>query len=203
MKKSLLWLSLVAVLVVAARADAQEDGTRFGVGVSLNPSALLVEDGFQAFFLPFGFGDIYFPIIVSERFKLEPQLGLFRFSSETKSDGFTSESSMTLWRLGAGLFYRLPASESLSAYVGPRFILLLSSESFKWDGEEDEISETDISIGAALGGEYFFSSHFSLGGEFQLNYLILGEPEDEEPDTFELDRSIISNNGLILLRWYF
>ncbi|MGD8867764.1 MAG: outer membrane beta-barrel protein [Gemmatimonadales bacterium] len=200
MKRSLEWLTFVLVLFLAAPASAQDKAGKFGIGVSLEPSALVAED-FDAFFLPFGFGDIYFPINAGEQIKIEPQLGLFRFSSEATADGFSSKQTITIWRLGAGIFYRLPASESLTAYVGPRFVFLFSSESDEFDGSADDSSATDISIGAALGGEYFFSSHFSIGGEFQLNYVSLGDPDGN--DTVDQSRSIISNNGLILLRWYF
>ena len=126
MKTTLICLPLLAIVLVAPRAGAQDAGARFGIGVSLNPSVVVAGD-IESFFLPFGLGDVYVPIMIGERLKLEPQLGLFRFSSKFSDSGFTSESTFTVWRLGTGIFYRLPASESFSAYLGPRFELLLSS----------------------------------------------------------------------------
>jgi hypothetical protein len=71
--------------------------------------------------------------------------------------------------LGDGVFYRLPTTASLTAYVGLRFVLLFRSKSGEFYESQEDASATDVSIGAALGREYFFSSHFSIGGEFQIN----------------------------------
>ncbi len=46
-------------------------------------------------------------------------------------------------------------------------------------------SKTDFFIGPAIGGEYMFNKHFSLGGEINLNYISIGH-YDSEGECFKL-----------------
>lgn len=198
--RSKLAFSLLVLLVLAATARAQDGGNRVGIGVSLIQGALIAdleELQFGATFL----SNIYVPIIVGRSFKLEPEIGFLRFSE----DGEFAEETITQWRFGIGAFYYMRAAESLRAYVGPRLGLQLTSMTDE-NGGKYEFDETDLLIGIALGGEYFFSDNFSLGGEIQLNYTSFGEPSykiDGVEQEMDLGRSLINNNGLILLRWYF
>jgi hypothetical protein len=198
--KSKLSLPLLAALLLAAPAQAQPEGTKFGIGVSLIQS-VIAPDFEELQFGTVALSNIYVPIIIGSSFKLEPEIGFYRLSEEED----TFEGTLTQWRFGLGAFYYLPAAASVRVYVGPRVGLQLTSLS----AEEDvdlEFGETDFVFGLALGGEYFFSDHFSLGGEVQLNYVSLGEPDvevDGVDQDFDLSRNFISNNGLILMRWYF
>ena len=67
------------------------------------------------------------------------------------------------------------------------------------------MTQTRRVLELATGGEYLFSSHFSLGGEVGLNYITGDEPEETPPppNPVEQDESILTTNALILLRWYF
>ena len=83
--KSRFLLAGVAMLTIAATADAQERGVTFGIGTSLNPIAIAGE----LVLLPVGLGNLYFPLIIGSSFKLEPEFGLLRLSEKTP-DGPTS-----------------------------------------------------------------------------------------------------------------
>jgi hypothetical protein len=197
------WLSVLAFIFCATTAYAQDEGPKAGIGLSLNPPTLgaLDLDGGVTINtgLPFDFGNFYFPIVVSPKFKIEPEFGLFRASIKYQDGGFTDEEKATILRLGLGLFYVFPTKGDLRGYVGPRLGFIYTTAS---DNGSD-VSETDWVLGLALGGEYFFSSHFALGGEAQLNYIRLGKPDSDDGGDYDLSRHVISTHGLILVRWYF
>ncbi len=202
--KSRLSLAGVAMLTIAATADAQERGVTFGIGTSLNPIA--IGDG-NLVLLPVGLGNIYFPLIIGSSFKLEPEFGLLRLSEKTTDGTTSSESSATLTRLGIGAFWVTPIRESFRAYVGPRVGIVRNSESSRsGTGPERKVTQTNLVLELATGGEYLFSSHFSLGGEVRLGYINVGEPKvtpAPAPTPFDQSASILTTNALILLRWYF
>ena len=188
--RSKLWLSLVAVLALATTANAQGDGAKIGIGVSISPlSSLALTDGGVT--VPGGAFAFYVPINIGENFKVEPELGFFRY----KASQGDNESTDTQWRFGTGLFYVFSERESLRPYVGPRLGIVSTSE--KFNDESD--TQTDFFVGLALGAEYYFSSHFTLGGEFQFSYVNIGSPEGAD----DLSRNLFGSNGLIFVRWYF
>ena len=126
--KSRLSLAGIAMLTIAATADAQERGVTFGIGTSLNPTAIFAGDGDLALF-NVGLGNLYFPLIIGSSFKLEPEFGLLRLSEKTTDGTTSSESSATLTRLGIGAFWVTPIRESFRVYVGPRVGIVRNSES--------------------------------------------------------------------------
>ena len=83
---------------------------------------------------------------------------------------------------------------SMNYYYGIDIGAILSSQS----SSSTDRSKTDFYIGPAIGGEYMFSDNFSLGGEIQVNYIKLGNfDEDSDAST-----SLVSTRGKIILRWY-
>ncbi len=204
--KSRLWLAGVAMLTIAPTADAQERGVTFGIGTSLNPTAIFASGDGNILLLPVGLGNIYFPLIIGSSFKLEPEFGLLRLSEKTTDGTTSSESSATLTRLGIGAFWVAPIRESFRAYVGPRVGIVRSSESSRFGTQpERKVTQTDLVLELATGGEYLFSSHFSLGGEVRLGYINMGKRKVTPPPPFPFEQSgsILTTNALILLRWYF
>jgi hypothetical protein len=97
--------------------------------------------------------DIMVPIWLSERFTIAPAIGIV-WAEDAGSD----------IRIGIAPRYYL-RKEALSPYVGLRLGALMNSPS-------NGSSTTDILIGGAFGGEYFFSEYFSLGVEAQANMVI-------------------------------
>ncbi len=203
--KSRLSLAGIAMLAIAATADAQERGVTFGIGTSLNPTAIFAGNGDLALF-NVGLGNLYFPLIIGSSFKLEPEFGLLRLSEKTTDGTTSSESSATLTRLGIGAFWVTPIRESFRVYVGPRVGIVRNSESSSFGtGPERKVTQTNFILELATGGEHLFSSHFSLGGEVRLTYINVGERKvtpSPPPSPSEQSSSILTTNALILLRWY-
>ena len=208
--KSRLSFAGAAILTIAATVDAQERGVALGIGVSLNPAAIA---GGNQVLLPVGLGNLYFPLIIGSSFKLEPEFGLLRLSEKTTAGTTSTESSATLTRLGIGAFWVTPIRESFRAYVGPRVGIVRNSESSRFGTQpESKVTQTNLVLELATGGEHLFSSHFSLGGEVRLGYINVGEskvtptpptPTPTPPPPVDRSESILTTNALILLRWYF
>ena len=97
--------------------------------------------------------DIMVPIWLGERFTLAPVFGIA-----------WAEDAGSELRIGVAPRYYL-RKDVLSPYLGLRVGALINSPA-------DASSTTDIIIGAASGGEYFFSEYFSLGVEAQANLAI-------------------------------
>lgn len=197
--KSKLWLPTLLLVFLAAPAQAQSPW-KLGIGISLN-QVLADLDEESAFAIPIN--NLHFPVAFGEHLLLEPEVGMTRGKQTVEVLGIRQEFRATIWRLGIGIFYRFPATEDLRVYLGPRFKWMRTTASEDDGTEKTEFAETDISIGAAAGGEYFFSSHFSLGGEAQFNYIDLGEPDVEIGDVVDLRRKIFTTDTLVMIRWYF
>jgi hypothetical protein len=103
--------------------------------------------------------------------------------------------------LGTVLAY-VNTNESLNYYYGIDLGVILTSvsneSSYLGSTETSDLSKTDFYIGPAIGGEYMFSNNFSLGGEIQVNYISIGNFDDNSDDS----TSAISTRGKIILRWY-
>jgi hypothetical protein len=209
----------LAVLAFAFSTAAAQNAPRtFGVGVSLNPSALVVSEDAGNLFLPVGFTNITLPITISENFRIEPEFGILTTNSYDEASGLPTvsrDNTTSATRFGTGIFYRMPIAESFAAYAGPRVGLQLINNTVEAvdQGETSTRtrSQTNIHFGGAVGGEYMLSQHFSLGAEAQLNYVSMGEitttyePEPIAPPTEggESSQSLFATNALIFARFYF
>lgn len=101
--------------------------------------------------------DILFPIWTGENNVIAPSVGAIYI-----------EDSGTDLRLGLLDRIYFNATKSLKPFLGLRAGVLLSLP----DGGDNA---TDFIIGLLGGGEYFFSNHFSVGVEAQLNMSISDE----------------------------
>ena len=166
---------------------------------------MIVSGDQSTLMLPVGFGNIYVPIIAGPHLKIEPEVGIWRTSSSSSATGSSGSSTSTLLRVGIGVFQFARVGGGTALYIGPRVAMVRSSSSFTYSGGTPASShQTNWSFGLAIGGEHFFSPHFSFGGEVQLNYVKIGdqvdEPSSNNPSTS--DSHIIANNGLIFIRLY-
>lgn len=113
---------------------------KFGIGVSLfslNDAINSSNGGFAS--------SIYFPINVSDQFRLEPEIALF------------SSKYTDFHNIGLG-FFKLENSKELLLKYGAR-VGVMSNDMFH--------------ISPTLGAEYFLSPRFSLGAEAQLRILFV------------------------------
>lgn len=203
--------TLALVVLAASPAVAQESRAatagRIGIGVTVNPTTVLADESLG--FLPLGVTNFVLPIRVSSRVTLEPEFGVFRFTEdETAAGGFENETTLSNYRIGFGLLFNLADRAALIPYVGPRAGVVLTSleESSTFGGTTTTTSQdqTGFYFGGALGAQHFFTRHFSLGGDVQLLYTTISYDETASGGTPpDRSQSLISTNGLVMLRWFF
>ncbi len=204
MRRASILLFTGAIILVMANAlfaleESPQKATRFGIGVTLGRNLALFDDEGEAFFLPAGLSNFYFPVLMPQGFRLEPEFGYWRYSYSSEN-GFEYSRSYSNLRFGLGVF-PMRQTDKVVLYYGLRLGLIFTSWSEESNGDKEDDSRTDFSIGPALGGEYFFSDHLSLGGEAQLNYIFVGQWDYD--DDIDRSESIISNRALLFVRWYY
>lgn len=191
------------LIVLPAVLTAQDSGTRFGFGVTMLQDIVIVES--EMISLPLNFNNLAC-IIRGENYRIEPRIGLLTYSYERTSSESNSETSASQIRLGVAAAYE-NVHGPMHYYYGLNigFILESESSSNSYSTSGVDASKTDFFIGPLVGGEYMLNEDFSLGGEFQLNYIGLGEWEDSNdtnPSDVERSTSYISTRAMIHLRWY-
>ncbi len=197
MKTMLRLAAVVAAVALAVPAAAQESTSgRVGIGVGLPTSELgaLFTGGDAT--LP---AQIYVPINLLPNLRVEPQIGIL---SVDRDDTF----ELSVWSIGAGVFYMMPLGQQAQLYVGPRLVLSLFNEK-DWDGPFDvtEREGTDLYIAAALGGELQPHPRISVGAEAQLGYFNIGDRDvtrTGNPTVTEPGGSSIQTQGVIFVRVY-
>lgn len=202
-------MSLLA-LVSASTLGAQEPGkSMFGLGVTFNPGALLIPGEPDVILTQSGFNNILVPIRTST-LTFEPEFGLNRTSVEreiqTGPTTFTKvKAKASVKRIGAGLLKQFARRDNLEPYLAPRLgFIFTSTEEPSGTSSTIKVSSTNFYFTGAAGAQYFLSSHFSLGGEAQLTYTKLGEP-DVTGTSFpgsQQSGSTITTLGVIAIRWY-
>ncbi len=173
MKKTLRLAAVVAAVALAVPAAAQEQRRTLGIGASINPDAS---------FSPTV--EIYVPINLGQ-LRLEPSIGIF---TQDRDGPGNDTSDVTL---GIGAFYVMPLAAQADMYVGGRLKLNFASVD---DGVNDD-SDTDLTVAAALGGEYYLVPQLSLGLEAQLGLYQRGDVSGDDSGLF--------TTGLGFLRFYF
>lgn len=205
---ALFFLSLSVIAQEQGGGTGQPSKTRVGVGISLEPLKLFaIGSGFVSNAqTPV---NIYVPIALGRSTTIEPEFGIFSFSSESGSSGSTNKTSASVIRFGAGILMSIASSSSVRVYAGPRIGVYLvnseSSSSSAYGSSSSETSETDLTFGAGLGGEYLISEQMSVGGEALITYYSFGEPKrtPSSSSSSSFSQSMITSNVLFFLRWYF
>lgn len=203
---------LLAAAPLAAQQAAGAAGPRIGLGLTLNATNLLVFDSDELLFLPAGFNNFLVPIQVNQRLTVEPEFGVFHSSASSSGSGSSSSSRSTNLRVGVGLLTSMAERGGLRPYFGPRVGVVRSSSSshstFSGGGSSDLTSKQNSWYASGVvGAQYFFSRHFSLGGEAQLTYLHLGQPEETgaggPSPSVERHQSILGTAGVVMVRCFF
>lgn len=165
----------------AQPAQPASQSPRIGLGVSLGPAQ--PQTGTPA-------TDLYLPIDVGN-LRIEPSLGIY---SLAVGDGGSHESVVDV---GCGVFYVVRPTRDFDFYVGPRLFLGFDGAS---DAAGDSAAGVDVRLVAAVGGEWFATSHLSIGAEAQLGWAIgpaLGAGGFLRPSY-----TSIATNGLLFVRLY-
>jgi len=202
--KTILTTLLSLTLTILLFPQQEDNNLQLGLGVSLSSELSMYsvygEIGEQQIITqPINMAN-FSMIIKGSFFRFEPILGYFTTSSDYSGVGYSSERSNSNVRLGAVIAFNNDPIESVDFYYGVDFGFILSSYSrtSSISNESTDDSKTDFFIGPAVGGEYMFNRHFSLGGEINLNYISFGQ-YDSGNGTSEW---AISTRGVIYLRWY-
>ena len=194
--------ALLAIALCASAVEAQKPGV-MGIGITIGPADVPSSSEevplSSALLVPLNFG----------AFRLEPSLGITRMSLSSPDPFGGSddlEETQSVISFGVGAYYMTSLGDGFTLYGGPRFGILRSSSSEEGGGSpKQSVTSTDKFIGAAVGGEHFFSRHFSIGAEGRLTYYIAGEPEFDPDPGFETDfsASLTTTSGLFVARFYF
>jgi hypothetical protein len=194
---------------VKAQDERDPEKISFGIGVELYPMALAGD--FQSRFQQGGFANFIAPIQLGPHILIEPELGIYIYNQDqTLPDSVKEHSDQSIVRTGFGVFYSNEPDKSFEWYLGAR-LGILSSESHTTHSPVTT-SHAEFShqwgafyTGAAFGVEYFFSPHFAIGGELQINHIGYGAPIiDGVPWTpNDSTHSVWSTNASVTARFYF
>lgn len=215
MRKKLLLcaLGILTLCLTAAGQELVQAGsppeTRVGVGISFEPMKIFPAGNMMVTALtPV---NIHIPLNVGGTVTIEPEFGIYSYSDESSTAGYTTTETYSLTHLGAGVLVTVAGDQSARIYVGPRVGFFLWKEKqqttpLPYPGyTQSETSEADVTIAGCVGGEYSVAKNMSVGGEALVTYFILGNPEKTPAPTTptEYSRSMFMTNVLFIVRWYF
>lgn len=202
--KTLALSTLVALLFVSTVAAAQRNTLYVGIGVALNPVAIVVNN--TDMFLPVGLMNIYVPLQISPHLRVEPECGILSIRDNTTGNNAIQQQTWQYVRFGTGVFYTWQPIASTQLYTGVRGGLLRHTTARETTNDiipKRESAQWSYYTGLCLGGEYYFSPHFSLGAEAQLYYVYIGNRNSTPLAQGEAVRSILTNNATVCVRLYF
>ncbi|OQX95237.1 hypothetical protein B6I21_06470 [candidate division KSB1 bacterium 4572_119] len=199
--KKILTILLISICVFAftsntmAQTNQVAKKPKIGIGVSISD----IKDIYQLFSSGPTAPQIFFPVKFSSSFMIEPGFGYF----QVKEEGGSSESTTSIYSFGIGLF-PMNHNGSLTYYYGIRLGLTGGSSKYEYSSgdytDEEKSTISGYFAAPAVGAEYFFSEHFSLGGEAQFRYITYTEEEDGEDDS---TYTMMGTRTLLFIRWYF
>lgn len=215
--KTQCWIYLILVVftlnanTLFAQEDMSTEKLSIGLGVALGKELFSIYELDGNVSLP-DFPSFYVPIQLSKSFRIEPEIGYFRYSIENDLE----ESSAVLV-LGCGLFYTHWHGKA-NIYFGGRFELYRYSSQvadydLEWNGDSYDWIQTaghdyttsNWVLSPAIGSEYFICPNkLSLGGEIQLNYTIVGDLKvDGESVDEDYTEHLLKTKTLFFIRWFF
>ena len=200
-------MNKILVAVVAATLSTEAAAVDFGVGVSAKS-----DDSW-----------IYFPIEITQRFRLEPSVRFSQTEShlETEDTFFGTRSSTRVdtdtdqLQVGLGVFGVLPVKESVRVYYGVRAAYIdadtsstqvtrlespfsVSEETFKRENSAD-----GYRVAPTLGFEYFVTAHFSIGGEAEWFYQEIDQKTQDDQDDVRIDQDSNGTDTHLVVRYRF
>lgn len=184
-------LGLVCLVIFSMIAHAQEKNVEnsvvsVGLGVAIGPETVAFSSSGETDSpdVPLLYIFNFVVPIRFQHFKIEPEIGYAYFTySEPLFSGRGEDDHASIFRVGTGIYYLIPAATGALAYVGPKFGVQAYNQSQKEidslngigiETRTDESSRTDLFLGLTFGGEYLFTRAFSLGVEAEVEYLSHG-----------------------------
>jgi hypothetical protein len=187
---NLVILLAIITLVTGGGVLAQEEPERqprkFGIGIERSDVSALEDRGGDYQGVVTGF---YLPIQATPKTRFEPKIGILRYADTEREDSYT--------RLDALVgYFGLITRGDYQFYYGARAGFLVRV--IKSQDEGDSFSTWTQRRGyltPAIGGEYYFSPYFSLGGEARLVFSSFDEDE-------EARQSFMASEIAVMIRFY-
>lgn len=196
------------------------DKARIGIGVSVNPLALVRDDGAIQ---PAGVTAWYIPVQVGKHVRFETEVSYTisrnQYPQMLGTTPVQQDVTESYLRIGQGVFYTSAVDETgFRWYTGLRSGVLFGNISFtttvQTRPQVDFYDQTKAAfwLGASLGAEHYFSRHVCVGAELQITWYDIGTPNSVRsippPNIgirYPLDtqRSTVVTNGLLFLRFFF
>ena len=190
---------LSVVLLTGESAYAQQDSRRIGIGVAIGDAALIVATAaLRTREDRAGAPEVLVPIQLTNRLRLEPEIGFFHDSHREPFD-----NHLTAFVVGVGVLPQI-LQQNFRLYYGIRVGYLRTREEEVHEvfrgGTETETQTVDgFFVAPTVGGEHLFSNRFSLGGEVQVRHTSV--KGDHEGDSIKT--SVATARALVITRFYF
>jgi hypothetical protein len=141
---------------------------------------------------------IIFTITPSNNIRIEPEIG---FSFYNDKENKLKDKTIHLGLGGFGMYQK----GKTNIYGGLRFEYSKFTNEFNnWETDATETEETNgIGIGPAIGVEYFFSQHFSIGGEIGIKFMNYNTTNSQYTSEEDSKESLLKTDSGLLLRFYF
>jgi len=185
-------------------ASGQESTSKskVGLGIAIQPVSLFTTGGgvFSTAMTPVTFS---IPIELEGGTRIEPEIGLYRYSSETGTVTTTTRTT-SFYRLGGGVLFPVMKGENTTVYLGPKVGFFFVSDEVK-SNSTTKTSETDFFVSLNVGGDHAVSASFHVFAEAQFYYLSFGQPDysPAPPTPSDRTQSIVFTNAVIGIRFYF
>ena len=212
---------LIFLVILLSNSLAQDSGNNdksgtWGLGVSIvDIYDFLSGAGYYA--TPLN-PNIIIPIFFSSGLKIEPSFGFISYKNEIKSESqFSNQTRTNTQRniqFAVGVF-PLTKKDKFILYYGAHIGYIITSSESQMvtkfndgsvDRDDDVVKGNGYFFAPAIGGEYFFSDNFSIGGEIQLKYSTVRQKERADEDTEYPDEEFsdrTSFRSLFIVRFYF
>jgi hypothetical protein len=169
----------------------------FGIGISARS-----DDGF-----------LYVPIDFSKSFRVEPSVRYASSESTITQSGLDDTQETEILELGIGLFGLRQITEAAHLYYGGRVAYVDTQGTSLSPGPiggiiSSESEQDGYRIGPAIGFEYLFGGHFSVGGEASYTFVDLeGESRSRYgssfPSTVDIEQKTHGTQTRLIFRYMF
>ena len=207
---SVALLGLFAFLATEP-AYAQQSSRRVGIGAAIgNVYDIFPQQEADTVSAPV----ILIPIEVTDGFRLEPEIGVFRSSTKELAPGSSDDEAFVNAahgvEVGVGVFPQT-LQQDFRLYYGVRVGYTRIVREEPLFGDTRTLTLNRYFVAPAVGGEYLFSDRFSLGAEVQFRHTsVKGQNivpgltfSDGSPASDTIERSVSATRVLLVSRFYF
>jgi len=200
-KRSFSQTLIILIILVSITSAAPQVG--FGGSIHIEPAYLFeIYDYGDLVYLGIGMTPtIRMPIVISDGFSVEPEFGIWHSMDKYESDNSDYKRIGNFGIYTLNVYFKFTKRlNSMLLYPGIRLGIQYAESKVKRTGEgydDDPYISADRNqvLGLLYGGEYFFNSNFSLGGEAQINYTLIDKNENSSS-------SLITTSANFIFRWY-